>query len=177
LPDLPDRVTLRDGDLVLRDWRDEEKAALAPLFGDRDIARFSSLPSEYSPAAALEHLTRLRAQRAAGELLALAVTRGAGSPLGNVNLVFRFGADVREAALGYWITPAARRRGLALDASRLLCEWGFRELSLTRVELLVEPANLASRRVAERLGAVREGVRPYEANGTTYELAMYSLRP
>ena len=64
------------------------------------------------------------------------MTRGAGPPLGNVNLVFRFRADERQAALGYWIAPAARRGGLALAASRLLCEWGFRELSLTRIELL-----------------------------------------
>lgn len=176
MPVLPESLTLRAGDLVLRDWRDEDEAALEPLFGDPDVHRFSLLSADYSRAAALEHLARLRSLRAAGELLALAVTGGGGPPVGNVNLVFRFGADDRQAALGYWIAPAARRGGLALHASRLLCEWGFRELLLSRIELLIEPANLASRRVAERLGAVREGLAAHEANGRTYEMSRYALR-
>jgi RimJ/RimL family protein N-acetyltransferase len=175
---LPKSLTLRDRDVVLRDWRESDEAALTPLFVDPDVARFSSLPPHYSRRAALEHIGRLRAKRAAGELLALAVTRDGDVPLGNVNLVFRFGPDAREAALGYWMSPAARGEGLAVAASRLLCDWGFRELSLRRIELLIEPSNVASHRVAERLGAVADGRTQHAANdGSMSEMLRYSLSP
>ena len=110
MPALPESLTLRAGDLVLRDWRDEDEAALEPLFGDPDVDRFSLLPADYSRAAALEHLARLRSLRAAGELLALAVTGGAGPPVGNVNLVFRFGADDRQRR---WATGSRPPRDAA----------------------------------------------------------------
>jgi [ribosomal protein S5]-alanine N-acetyltransferase len=175
---LPSSLTIRHGDVALRDWREDDEAALEPLFGDPDVARFFALPPLYSRAAALEHIGRLRAKRAAGELLALAVTRDGDVPLGNVNLVFRFGRDVREAALGYWISPAARGQGLALAATTLLCDWGFRELSLTRIELLVDPMNVPSRRVAERLGAVADGLVRHAGNdGSMWEMVKYSLSP
>jgi RimJ/RimL family protein N-acetyltransferase len=153
---LPYALTRRDGDVVLRDWREDDEAALEPLFAETD-RRFSSLPARYSRGAALEHIERLRARREAGELLALAVTRRGVAPVGNVNLVFRFGAGTRQAALGYWMSPPARGQGLAAAAGKLLCDWGFSALSLTRIELLVEPVNVASHRVAERLGAVVDG--------------------
>jgi RimJ/RimL family protein N-acetyltransferase len=176
MPVLPPSLTLRNGAVVLRDWREGDEAALEPLFGDPDVARFSSLPTLYSRAGALEHIRRLRAKRAAGELLALAVTRDGGVPLGNVNLVFRFGDDAREAALGYWTSPAARRQGLAVTAAALLCDWGFRELSVTRIELLVERTNVASQRVAERLGAVADGLTRHAAHdGSVWEMVKYSL--
>jgi RimJ/RimL family protein N-acetyltransferase len=174
---LPQTLTLRDGDVVLRDWRDDDESAVAPMFDEPD-RRFSSLPALYSQAAALAHIARLRAKRDAGELLALAVTRRGAVPLGNVNLVFRFGADTRQAALGYWISPAARGQGLALAASRLLSDWSFRALSLTRIELLIEPHNAPSLRVAERLGAAVDGRARHEAtDGTTWEMVKYTLLP
>jgi RimJ/RimL family protein N-acetyltransferase len=95
MPVLPESLTLREGEVALRDWREEDEAALEPLFGDPDVARFSSLPRRYSRAAALNHIDRLRVKRAAGELFALAVTRDGGPPLGNVNLVFRFGPNAQ----------------------------------------------------------------------------------
>jgi [ribosomal protein S5]-alanine N-acetyltransferase len=175
---LPESLTLRNCEVVLRDWCEADEAALEPLFGDPDVARFSSLPPRYSRAAALEHIGRLRAKRAASELLALAVTRDGGAPLGNVNLVFRFEPDTREAALGYWMSPAARGQGLAVAATTLLCEWGFRELSLTRIELLIDPTNVPSHRVAERLGAVTDGLTRHAANdGSVCEMVRYSLSP
>jgi len=177
MPALPAHLTLRDSGLVLRDWRREDAVALEPMCGDPDICRFTSVPWHYSLADAEAWIERVRHARGSGALVALAIAEDdAGRPVGNVNLV-RFDDDRRSAALGYWLAPDARGRGLASRAAQLLCDWGFAQLGLGRIELAILPENDASQRVAARLGAVCEGIRrdSHEAAGRRWDMLVYAL--
>ena len=60
--------------------------------------------------------------------------------------------------IGYWMAPAGRGRGLMTSALRTLTRWAIDELDLGRVELATDPDNIASQRVAEKVGYQREGV-------------------
>jgi ribosomal-protein-alanine N-acetyltransferase len=176
---LPETLTLYDRDLVLRDWQGCDAPALKPVCGDWDVCQFGSVPWTYSFEEASAWIARLHARRTNGSGVALAITRREqASPVGNVNLV-RFNPDGREAALGYWLVPAARGQGVAVRAARLLCAWGFRELGLARIELAILPGNAASHAVAERLGARQEGLRmaSHEAEGRHWDMVIYSLSP
>ncbi len=64
----------------------------------------------------------------------------------------------RRANLGYWVKSSAAGKGAATAATRLLVEWGFANTELVRLEVLVSTRNPASLRVAEKAGAIREGV-------------------
>lgn len=64
----------------------------------------------------------------------------------------------RFANVGYWIRPDAAGRGHASAVVRQLAAFGFGTLGLQRLELVVEPGNAASRRVAEKVGARLEGL-------------------
>src|SRR5262249_51762674 len=86
-----------------------------------------------------------------------AIVDGSGTFLG-VAVAPRIDLPARTAELGYMIAPAARGRGAATAALRLLTEWAFGELGILRAELLISVENEASKRVAERCGYVREGV-------------------
>jgi len=66
--------------------------------------------------------------------------------------------DHRRASLGFWIRQDYTSRGYATDAAQALITWGFQERGLNRIELEIAVGNKASRRVAEKLGAVFEGV-------------------
>jgi RimJ/RimL family protein N-acetyltransferase len=66
--------------------------------------------------------------------------------------------DQGRAAIGYWLAPHARGRGVATATVRLLAGWAFAALAVERLELTCAPDNLASQRVALRCGFVREGV-------------------
>ncbi len=66
--------------------------------------------------------------------------------------------DHQLANLGYWVRTSCTGRGIASDAVRLLAHFGFEELRLTRIEIVVVEANKPSLRVAEKVGATREGV-------------------
>ncbi len=58
--------------------------------------------------------------------------------------------------IGYWVCDSSRNRGVATTAARASALLGFNVLGLTRLEIVVLPHNTASRRVAEKLGAIRE---------------------
>jgi RimJ/RimL family protein N-acetyltransferase len=64
----------------------------------------------------------------------------------------------RFANLGYWVRTSAMGRGVAPAAARLVAEYAFRGTDLIRLEVVCAVGNARSQRVAEKIGAVREGV-------------------
>jgi len=64
----------------------------------------------------------------------------------------------RLANLGYWVRTSETGRGVATRAVRQLADFAFSETELERLEIVCEVGNEASQRVAEKAGAVREGV-------------------
>ncbi len=62
------------------------------------------------------------------------------------------------ANLGYWVRSSATGRGIAVMAARICAHFGFAELNLHRIEIVVDVANRRSQRVAEKVGATREGI-------------------
>ena len=82
--------------------------------------------------------------------------------------------------IGYWVAAPARGRGVCTRALRLLSGWALDELELQRVDLITNPDNLASQRVAEKVGFRREGVlRAHlrHPDGRIRDSVMFSLLP
>jgi len=83
-----------------------------------------------------------------------------------------------RASVGYWVIAAHRGRGsraMRLRRSR----WGLARPDIHRLELFVEPWNVASWRAAERAGYEREGLlRSWQQVGDQRrDMFMYSLLP
>ena len=66
--------------------------------------------------------------------------------------------DAEIGELSYVRLSAYRGRGFASRAVRLACDYAFAEPGIERMELYIEPDNLASRGVARNAGFVEEGV-------------------
>ena len=64
----------------------------------------------------------------------------------------------RSAEIGYVLNPAYWGRGLACEAVRAVLSFGFRRLSLHRIDAHFMVGNDGSRRVAEKCGMHFEGV-------------------
>jgi RimJ/RimL family protein N-acetyltransferase len=64
----------------------------------------------------------------------------------------------RVTEIGYWSAPVSRGRGVITEATGMLARWALTDQDFARVELRIAPANVASQRVAEKAGFVREGV-------------------
>ena len=85
------------------------------------------------------------------------VDAGSDELLGAAGIV-RFERDERRCEIGYWLAPAARGRGVATRAVRILGDWAFASLPVDRIGITAEPGNRASCAVAERAGFTYEGV-------------------
>jgi ribosomal-protein-serine acetyltransferase len=64
----------------------------------------------------------------------------------------------RFANLGYWVRSSETGRGVAPAAVRLVTAHAFRETDLVRLEIVCAVGNVRSQRVAEKSGAMREGI-------------------
>jgi ribosomal-protein-serine acetyltransferase len=83
------------------------------------------------------------------------------------------------ANLSYWVRGRWTGTGVATAASRLVATYGFEDLALNRIEIVIAKGNEASIRVAEKLGAKREGElrRRIRVRGDVHDAWMYSLIP
>ena len=82
--------------------------------------------------------------------------------------------------IGYWVAREVRGQGICTRALRLLSGWALDELELQRLELITDPDNVASQRVAEKVGFHREGVlRAHlrHPDGRIRDSVMFSLLP
>ena len=132
--------------------------------------RFTTVPAVYTELSATEWINRQRQHAERGTAIVLAII---GSderlPVGMVGL-FALDHGDRTARLGYWLLGRARGRGLAIAAARALTAWAFYRLDLQVVIIDREPSNLASARVADKLGATKTGVRVVQYEGSGVEL-------
>lgn len=110
-----------------------------------------------SPATARRMFRGERRQRERGEVARFVISDDSDAFNGLV-LLHSFEWTHRRAELGFMVVPAARRRGLALEALRLVVRWAFASPGLQRVGLTTLPDNDATQGLAERAGFRREGV-------------------
>jgi RimJ/RimL family protein N-acetyltransferase len=171
LPDPP----LRDGDLSLRPWRPDDVSALVAACQDPEIPRWTLVPSPYSEDDARLWLAAQSAARRGGRRVELAIVDEQDRLLGSIAIARS--ADARSGEVGYWVAAEARGHGVATRAVRLLSAWAFSDLGLERIELLTEPGNVASQRVAEAAGFTRERllVGHREQKGTLRDFYLYAL--
>lgn len=91
-----------------------------------------------------------------GDKILLAVERRDDSRLiGEVSLIWRSVAD-QQAEIGYILHPDAHGQGLATEAARALCAFGFEVAGLHRVYARCDARNRASAGVMARLGMRQE---------------------
>jgi RimJ/RimL family protein N-acetyltransferase len=126
------------------------------LAREDDVRRFTRVPSEPRPDFGDAWAARYVQGWADGSRAGFAIRTLDGEFLGLAGFV-EVDREAREAELGYVVAARARNRGVATQTVALLTRWGFDELGLERITLLIDVTNGASEKVAERCGYTREG--------------------
>ncbi len=99
-----------------------------------------------------------------------------GAPVGGVG-INKIDHVTRTANLGYWTGTPWVNRGVAKYAAMEAIDFAFGKLQLETIEIVVHPENIASRRVAESMGASFQGIFKdrLRLHGTFFEAAVYTL--
>lgn len=167
-------MELHNEGLVLRPWTEADVPEIMRACTDPEILRWiPAIPRPYTEEDALRFV-RGEFRTNAGHQFA--VTE-------NDVIVGAIGMTVNESRnghIGYWCAKEARGRGVTTRALRGICKWGFGELGLERLELITDPENHASQRVAEKVGFTREGVlrsHLVHPDGRRRDSVMFSLLP
>jgi aminoglycoside 6'-N-acetyltransferase len=87
------------------------------------------------------------------------------------------GHDGRQAEIGWVLSPDVRGNGYATEAAEAITAVAFDELGVNRVWAQLEPENLASAAICERLGMRREAlfVQGSWFKGRWTDLAVYAI--
>ncbi|HEX9349842.1 MAG TPA: GNAT family N-acetyltransferase [Gaiellaceae bacterium] len=150
-------MELRTNTLILRPWKLDDAPAIAEACNDPEIARWLPIiPSPYGEEDAVSFIGQAHESWKRGEAYNFAILDAADGQLaGSIGVrVLRFSTG----HFGYWVTREARGRGVATEALKTLCRWAVDSLDFKRLELLTDPENVASQRVAEKAGFEREGL-------------------
>jgi RimJ/RimL family protein N-acetyltransferase len=173
-------MELRDGDLVLRPWADDDVPALVAACNDPEIARWIPvIPSPYTEDDARAFIggqSRADPEYTVPEhSFAMTVDGMLAGAIGmSINSMNYRGR------IGYWVAASVRGSGVCTRALRVLSRWALDELELQRLDLITDPENVASQRVAEKVGFQREGVlRAHlrHPDGRIRDSVMFSLLP
>ncbi|KOG38214.1 GNAT family N-acetyltransferase [Streptomyces resistomycificus] len=142
--------------LELRPWRLADADALVAAGRDPAISHWNLLP-EQTPDQARARVERMHERWAAETGAIWAIARVGGGEV--VGLTGWIGVDLGggSAEIVYWVLPAGRGGGVAVQAARRLTRWALDDLGLHRVTLCHSVSNPASCRVAEKAGFTLEG--------------------
>lgn len=143
-----------DDRLVLRPWRESDAKAVQTAFDCPEIQRWHVRRMD-SLAEALAWIAEWTARWDNEKDASWAITDD-DQPIGQVGLR-AISLFEGSAGLSYWVLPEARGKEVAVRAARALTRWTFDVVGLHRVALQHSTANLASCRVATKLGFPAEG--------------------
>jgi RimJ/RimL family protein N-acetyltransferase len=166
-------MEIRGDRIVLRPWREDDADAVYAACQDPEILRWIPvIPRPYTHDDARAFVT--------GRLdlgpYQFAITED-GTVIGSIGMRVN---EHRTGHIGYWCAREERGRGITTLALRLLGHHAFEELDLQRLELITDPDNLASQRVAEKVGFQREGIlrsHMLHPDGWRRDSVMFSLLP
>jgi len=147
--------------LQLRRWDEADLDQYAPIVADPRVARY--LGGLQDRATAWRQIAIFMGHREMrGWTNSAVIERETGRLIGRAGLYRPEGWPGTE--VGWILARSAWGRGYATELGRAIRGHAFGALGIWHLISLIEPANIASIRVAEKIGSTLEG--EYELNGT-----------
>lgn len=164
-------------EIVLRPWREADTAACAALANDEGVAANlrDVFPHPYAEQDARDFIALCLAADPDEALFRAVEVDGAFA--GSVALTRGTDVACRSAELGYWFGRPFWGKGIATEAVRQMCAFGFGEWDIVRIFAEPFSCNRASCRVLEKNGFQHEGTKRLSVckRGKLMDSEMYAL--
>lgn len=149
--------TLPTPRLRLRPFTEGDTDAIFTLQSNAHVLRYWDSPPWKERARADRFIATCRQLEQDGNGARLVIERAADGAFLGWCCLMNWNPDYRSATMGYCLNEAAWGQGYATEAARALLQWAFDTLDLNRVQSETDTRNIASSRVLEKLGFLREG--------------------
>lgn len=164
--------------LLFRRYSDEDFDFLHSLTADPEVMQYIGNGKTRDRDGSLHFLYWIykgyKADPALG--LMLLVRKEDGKPVGQAGLVPQKVENKDEIEVGYWISRDFWGLGYATEAAKALRDYGLYTLKKARLVSLINPANTASRKVAENIGMALEKESRFSEQ-TIYVYAIHKEEP
>jgi RimJ/RimL family protein N-acetyltransferase len=138
--------------LRLRPFSASDLDDLARLNAEPEVVRYLGTGKPLDRAQTWRQIALFMGHREIRGYTALAIEdRATGEFLGRSGPWYPEGWPMLE--VGWVVAPARQGQGIATEAGRASLDWCFAHLGVDRVCSIIDPANVASARVGEKLGA------------------------
>ncbi|KAL0227830.1 hypothetical protein RCL1_003973 [Eukaryota sp. TZLM3-RCL] len=178
---LPSPVRLETPRLILRDFQSSDAIELQKGINNLNISKFlTAVPFPYSLQDAHSFISRCSEHitdtpRTQYEL---AVVDRCDNLIGCVSLL-NVDQYQKQATLGYWLNENYWGKGYMTEACRCLLDFGFNDLHLLRINVMVFVDNTASNSLVKKLGGIFEGQRKSaarsRATNSFYDVCIYGV--
>jgi RimJ/RimL family protein N-acetyltransferase len=140
----------------LRGWHMDDMLSLQKHADNPNVYNFlmDSFPHPYTIDDAVNWITRMQHQN---PMLVFAIAIE-GKLVGGIGLEMRHDIYTKAPLIGYWLGESFWGRGIMTEAVKLVANYAFANLDIVRLQAGILGNNLASMRVLEKAGFVKEGV-------------------
>lgn len=174
---LPQFPILKTASYLVRKFELEDIALVKEASKDDLIPLITSIPSLYSDDEGVSYIQRQLARYDYGEGFSFAIAEAIENrAIGSIYVGLK-NFDEGRVSIGYWLVKSARGKGAVSECLKAVVEWARNELRAPRLELYVEPWNIASIKTAKSLGFSEEGLmRSWQKVGDVRkDMIMFSL--
>lgn len=137
--------------LLLREMVASDLGSLHEVLSDAEAMRFYPEPFDRSMSQAWVERNIQRYVKDGFGLWAL-ILQQSGELIGDCGLVIQSLKGEEVVEIGYHVRRDLWGRGLATEAAKACCDYGFNQLGRTKLVSLIHPRNISSQRVAQKVG-------------------------
>ncbi len=163
--------------LLLRQITNDDVQEAFELRSNPDIMKYIPRPLVTSHDEALEHIKMIQSKIETNEGINWAITLKGNPKLLGIIGHYRIKWEHFRSEIGYMLLPECSGKGIATEAIQLVVDYGFNQMNMHSLEAIIDPSNVASARVLEKNGFVKEAhlIENEFFNGKFLDTVIYSL--
>ena len=142
--------------LILRRVNSNDIKEVLALRSNAETMKYIPRPLLKNDEDALAHIAMIDEKIESNEGINWAITIKGDPRLIGVIGHYRIQNEHYRAEIGYMILPEYNGRGIVTEAVREAVKYGFEVMKLHSIEAVIEPGNLASAKVLEKNGFIKE---------------------
>ena len=170
-------ITIETSRLTLSSLKDSDAEDIFEIFSDKQVMQFYDLLPFETLDRAKEQVKFFTNGYEQKQMIRWGIRYKENGKLIGTCGFFAFNEDAEKAELGYELNSSYQGKGIMTEAISEALAFLFKQTTVNRVEAYVEPENIPSQKLLEKLGFTKEGtLRKFErCRGELIDICVFGL--